>query len=44
LPNSWSFDNGELLKHFDNYYSDIVSVHRYQRQGLLFCKNMIYPE
>jgi len=25
-----SFDNGELANHFDNYVSEIASVHKYQ--------------
>jgi len=37
----YSFDNGKIPNHFDNY-SDIVSVHNYQT-GLLY-KNIIYPD
>jgi len=25
----YSFDNGELPNHFDNYFPDIASVHKY---------------
>jgi len=27
---AYSFDNGELPKHFDNYFFVIASVHKYQ--------------
>ena len=41
------FHNGGLLNHFDNYFSEVASIHKYQtniKQDLLLCKNVIYPE
>jgi len=29
----YSFDNGELPKYFDNFFSDIASVYRIKQAG-----------
>jgi len=39
----YSFDNGELPYHFDNYFFEIPSVHNINL-GLILCKNIIYQE
>jgi len=39
----YSFYNGGLPNHFDNYFAEIASVHKYQT-NLLLCKTTIYPE
>jgi len=38
-----SFYNGGLPNHFDNYFAETASVHKYLKR-LLLCKNIIYPE
>jgi len=45
LPNQCTLQNGEPPKHFDNYFSDIASVHTYQpRLALLQKCGIIYQE
>jgi len=39
----YSFYNGGLPNHFDNYFAEIVSVHKYQTR-LASLKKFIYPE
>jgi len=39
----YSFDNGQLPNHFDNYFSEIASVHKCQTR-LASLKNTIYTE
>jgi len=38
------FYNGGLPNHFDSYFAEIASLHKYQTRVLLLCKNIIYPE
>ena len=39
----YSFYNGGLHNHFDNFFAEIESVHKYQTR-LAYLKNIIYPE
>jgi len=39
----YSFYNGVLPNHFDNYFAEITSATNI-KQDLLLCKNIIYSE
>ena len=40
----YSFASGELHDHFDNYFSDIASVHKYKTRLAFLQKNIIYRD
>jgi len=40
----YSLDNGDLPNHFDNYFSEIASVHKYQTRLASLPEYIIYPE
>jgi len=39
----YSFYNGGLPNHIDNYFAEIALVNKHQTR-LLLCKNIIYPK
>jgi len=40
----YSLDNGDLPNHFDNYFSEIASVHKYQTRLASLPEYIMYPE